>query len=32
MWLSGAIKRIGFNVQGRGLFLTHKSELPLKSS
>ena len=30
MWLSGAIKRIGFNVQGRGLFLTHKPELPPK--
>jgi len=30
MWLSGAIKRVGFNVQGRGLFLTHKPELPPK--
>ena len=30
MWLSGAIKRIGFDVQGRGLFLTHKPELPPK--
>ena len=30
MWLSGAIKRIGFNAQFRGLFLTHKPELPPK--
>ncbi len=30
MWLSGAIKRIGFIAQFRGLFLTEKIELPTK--
>lgn len=30
MWLSGAIRRIGFIAQGRGLFLTEKIALPTK--
>ena len=30
MWLSGAIRRIGFIGQGRGIFLTEKVTLPTK--
>ena len=31
MWLSGSIRRIGFSIQYRGLFLTDKVELPPKN-